>query len=279
MANKLAYQSPKWEKERQNNEKRYIAGKGKFAAQANMESMIKRGLAKSADCRNYVMYYSSFSLKYRILAGRTYLRDNSDSQVIYYTYLSGMAAILAYLFDIAHPAVNRDKTDQEDMVKDFSYGLLQLFSAQNYIPQCLSSLEHPYVQMLLGNFEKAVELLPSTLSEYDAARPYAVLMSDAARLTVQAMAEKDEKALNKQLVQRIKSERKWPVGYSIFVDAYSIAYIKLARLNNMNCGLDVIEVPKMFFDDAICKIDTSEIKLPFFDDALEQLKKLGIVWF
>ena len=93
--------------------------------------------------------------------------------------------------------------------------------------------------------------------------PYAVLMSDAGRLAVQAMAEKDERTLNNLLVQHIKNERKWPVGYSIFVDAYSIAYIKLARLNNMNCGLDVIEVPKMFFDDAACKIDISEIKLPF----------------
>lgn len=278
MATKLAYQSSKWEKERQNNEKRYIADKGKFVAQASMESLIKRGLAQSADSRDYVRYYSSFSLKYKILAGRTYLRNNSDSQVIHYTYLSGMAAIFAYLFDIAHPAVNRDKTDQENMVKNFSYGLLQLFAVQNYLPQCLSSLEHPYVQMLLGNFEKAVELLPTTLSEYDAAQPYAVLMSDAERLTVQAMTEKDEKALNNQLVQHIKNERKWPVGYSVFVDAYSIAYIKLARLNNMNCGLDVIEVPKMFFDDAACKIDISEIKLPFFDDAVEQLKKSGVFW-
>ncbi len=278
MAAKLAYQPSKWEKERQNNEKRYIAGKGKYAVQTNMENMIRRGLAKSADCRDYVSYYSSFSLSYRILAGRTYLRNNSDSQVIHYTYLSGIAAIIAYLLDIAHPAENRDKTDQEDMVNDFSYGLFQLFAVQNYLPQCLNFLEHPYVQLLLGNFEKAVELLPSTLSEYDAAQPYAVLMSDEARQTVQAMVEKDEKALNNQLVQRIRNERKWPVGYSIFVDAYSIAYIKLARLNNMNCELDVIEVPKMFFDDAACKIDISEIKLPFFDDALEQLKKLGIIW-
>ena len=278
MATKLAYQSSKWEKERQNNEKRYIANKGKFAAQTNMEGVIKRGLAKPADCRDYASYYSSFSLSYKILAGRTYLRNNSDSQVIRYTYLSGMAAIFAYLFDIVRPAVNRDKTDQVNMVRDFSYGLLQLFSVQNNIPQCLSSLEHPYVQMLLGNFEKAVELLPSTVTEYDAAYPYAVLMSDEACLTVQAMAEKDEKALNNRLVQHIKNERKWPVGYSVFVDAYSIAYLKLARLNHMACELDVIEVPKMFFDDAVCKIDTSETKLPFFDDALEQLKKLGTVW-
>lgn len=105
--------------------------------------------------------------------------------------------------------------------------------------------------------------IEDTLSkmEYDAAHPYAVLMSDEACLTIQAMAEKDEKALNNRLVQHIKNERKWPVGYSVFVDAYSIAYLKLARLNHMDCELDVIEVPKMFFDETVCKIDTSETRL------------------
>ena len=58
MAAKLAYQSSKWEKERQNNEKRYKECNGKYAAQTNMESVIKRGLAKSADSRDYVRYYS-----------------------------------------------------------------------------------------------------------------------------------------------------------------------------------------------------------------------------
>lgn len=130
----------------------------------------------------------------------------------------------------------------------------------------------------MGNFEKAVELLSTTLLTYDATQPYAVLMNDAQRLAVQAMTEKNEKLLTDQLIQRVKAYRKQPVGYSTFVDAYSIAYIKLAHMNNMSCNLNIIEIPEMFFDDAVCKIDTSEIKLPFFDDALEQLKKSGFVW-
>ena len=206
------------------------------------------------------------------------MRDSLDAHVVYYTYLSGMASVCAYLFNHTAPPEKRNDTDQKNIGYDFSYGLFQLFAVQSYLPPCLSFFEHPYVQLLLGNFEQAVELLSSTLPTFDATRPYAVLMNDAQRLTVQAMAEKNEKLLTDQLVQQVKAYRKQPVGYSTFVDAYSIAYIKLARMNNMSCNLDIIEIPEMFFDDTICKIDTSEIKLPFFDDALEQLKKLGFVW-
>ncbi len=44
----------------------------------------------------------------------------------------------------------------------------------------------------------------------------------------------------------------------------------------MNCELNIIEIPKMFFDDTVCRIDVTEIKLPFYEDAVEQLKAFGI---
>lgn len=46
----------------------------------------------------------------------------------------------------------------------------------------------------------------------------------------------------------------------------------------MNCDLDIIEIPKIFFDNMTCGIDVTEVKLPFFDDAVEQLKKVGVNW-
>lgn len=275
MVAKLAYQSPKWAKEQKKELQLFRQSKGQDITLSNLQRILREE-EEFPEMRNYGELYTNLQLKYRILAGSSYLRDNSDMQVIRYTFLSGMAAICAYSFNKATPAEKCNKTVQKNIVYDFSYGLLQLFAVQNSLPQCLSSLEHPYVQLLLGNFEKAVELLSSTLVEYDAAQPYAVLMSDAQRLTVQAMAEKNEKLLTDQLVQRVKAYRKQPVGYSTFVDAYSIAYIKLAHLNNMNCDLDIIEIPKIFFDNMTCGIDVTEVKLPFFDDAVEQLKKVGV---
>ena len=277
MATKLAYQPPKWEKELKKELQLFRQSKGQDITLINLQRILKEEEEFPA-MRNYQELYTNLQLKYRILAGSSYLRDNLDAHVVYYTYLAGMASVCAYLFNHMAPPENHNDTDQKNIGYDFSYGLFQLFAVQCSLPPCLSSFEHPYVQLLLGNFEQAVELLSTTLPTFDATQPYAVLMNDAQRLTVQAMAEKNEKLLTDQLVQQVKAYRKQPVGYSTFVDAYSIAYIKLAHMNNMSCNLDIIEIPEMFFDDTICKIDTSEIKLPFFDDALEQLKKLGFVW-
>jgi len=44
----------------------------------------------------------------------------------------------------------------------------------------------------------------------------------------------------------------------------------------MNCELNIIEIPKMFFDDTVCRIDGTEVKLPFYEDAVEQLKTFGM---
>ena len=65
--------------------------------------------------------------------------------------------------------------------------------------------------------------------------------------------------------------------YLMKLEMNSIAMIKLAYRHGMHCEIDVIEIPKFFFDEEVCSIDNTEIKIPFFDDALEQLKKLGIM--
>lgn len=277
MVAKLDYQPPKWAKEQKKDLQLLRQSKGKDITLSNLQRILKEE-EEFPEMRNYEELYTNLHLKYRILAGESYLRDNSDVQVIRYTYLSGMAAICAYLFHKATPHQDYNDTDQKNMMYDFSYGLLQLFAVQNSLPKCLCSLEHPYVQLLLGNFEKAVELLPLTLPVYNPMQPDKVLLSEEQQVVIQAVVEQNEKLLTNQLIQRVKAYRKQSVGYSTFVDAYSIAFTKLARMNNMNCKLDIIEIPKMFFDKTACQIDTAELKLPFFDDAIERLENNGMKW-
>lgn len=278
MVQKLPYQSPKWEKEIQRDAKRYKQLKGLDPILHNMERTLSYEINKGPNEKNYVGCYTSLRLKYRMLAERSYLRNNRDFQAISYTYLSGIAAIFSYLFDIISPhPIKRDKTDQINMIYDFSYGLFQLFAVQGFLPQCLAALEHPEVQLLLGNFEQAVELLSSVSSTYTPQNPYTVLMSDRNQAILKAMAGKDEKTLNALLIDRVKAYRKQPLDYSTFIDAYSIAYIKLSNQFGMNCALDIIEVPKIFFEDTY-KIDIGEWKLPFFDEAVEQLHQQGFNW-
>ena len=153
MAAKLDYQSPKWAKEQKRELQLFRQAKGQDITLLNLQRILKEEEEFPA-MRNYKELYTNLHLKYRILAGSSYLRNNSDTQVVHYTYLSGMAAVCAYLFSHATPSEKHNDTEQKNIVLDFSYGLLQLFAVRSSLPQCLSSLEHPYVQMLLGNFEQ-----------------------------------------------------------------------------------------------------------------------------
>ena len=276
---KIAYKSFKWEKEKQKDIKRYADLKGLDPILKNMELILGYEKNKSWRDINYVQCYTSLYLKYHILAERTYLRNISDRQAIYYTYLSGLAGILAYLVDSVNPTIKRDQTDQENLLYNFSYSIMQFYATQNNIPQCLVHIKHPYTQLFLGYYEKAVELLSFTSSIYNPAKPYTILMGDDSCETVQAMAHKDEKALNNLLIQHVKAYRKQPIDYSTFIDAYSTAYVKLAQQNGLNCELDIIEIPRIFFDNDNCKTITGNAQLPFFNEAIEYLKNQGFEWY
>ena len=88
----------------------------------------------------------------------------------------------------------------------------------------------------------------------------------------------DEVSLKKRLIQRIKEDRKEPVDYFEIIDIYSTAMIKLAQKYGMDINIDVIEIPKLFFNQECCKIDISKIEVPFFEEALTVLKENGILW-
>ena len=85
----------------------------------------------------------------------------------------------------------------------------------------------------------------------------------------QAIIEKNEKAFNEELIKRIKKCRKNMVGYLTIVDIVSIALIKIAKKAGLNYTFDVIEIPKMYFDETY-KIDKEKVKLPFYDEFVKE---------
>ena len=278
MPKALAYQPAKWEKELKRKEKVWKQLGGQNAAWHNLQAMLRRNEEKASSKRRYRSIYSNAQLEYKITAGYTYLRDTTDRNCINYTYLSGMSGILAHLFDTPELQKDRDRTEQQNTVKDFELALLQLCAVDQPIPTHIQKEDHLYVKLLTGDFERASALLSEAGTEFDPENPYKLWIGNAARPAIQALIDKDEGALHKALTARIKEYRRWPVGYSTFLDIFSIAFLKLAHRRGLKCEIDVIEIPKMFFDHAACQIDTAEVKLPFFDDAVEELKALGVEW-
>lgn len=282
MTQGLVYQPPKWEKELSKKAKVWKKQDGKISAYYNMMALLARNEQKDSAQRNYCGIYSTLHLQYHIIAGNLYLKNPNDIQCIAYCYLSGLAGIFAYLFGnvvgekICKQQQNLDITEMENAVKDFAFSILQLYAVNQPIPPYIKNINHLYISLFEGDFEKTRSLLSETGTEFDLSNPNKLWISEVERSIIQAIIDKDDKALYKALVQHIKKYRKWPVGYSTFIDVCSVAYIKLARQCGINCELNIIEIPKMFFDDALCKIDVTEIKLPFYEDAVEQLKTFGI---
>ncbi len=282
MAQGLVYQPPKWEKELSNKSKIWKKQDGKISAYYNMMALLTRNEQKDSAKRNYCGIYSTLHLQYHIIAGNLYLKNPDDIQCVTYCYLSGLAGIFAYLFDkavgekISKQQENSDITEMENAVKNFAFSILQLYAVNQPIPPYIKNINHLYISLFEGDFEKTRSLLSETGSEFDLSNPNKLWISEIERSIIQAIISKDDNALYKSLIQHIKKYRKWPVGYSTFIDICSIAYIKLARQYGMNCELNIIEIPKMFFDDTVCRIDVKEIKLPFYKDAVEQLKTFGI---
>lgn len=276
MPKALVYQPAKWEKELKRKEKVWKQMGGQNAAYRNLQAMIRRNEEKASSERRYRSIYSNAQLGYKIIAGDTYLRDTTDRNCVNYTYLSGMSGILAHLFDTPELRKDRDMTEQQNTVKDFELALLQLCAVDQPIPACIQKEEHLYVKLLMGDFERASALLSETGTEFDPENPYELWIGDTARAAIQALIAQDENAFHKALTARIREYRRWPVGYSTFLDIFSIAFLKLAYRQGMKCEIDVIEIPKMFFDPAACQIDTAEVKPPFFDDAVNELKALGV---
>jgi len=282
MTQELVYQPPKWEKELSKKEKIWKKQDGKISAYYNMIALLARNEQKDSTQRNYCGIYSNLHLQYHVIAGNLYLKNPNDIQCVAYCYLSGLAGIFAYLFGnvvgekISKQQQNLDITETENAVKDFAFSILQLYAVDQRIPPYIKNINHLYISLFEGDFEKTRSLLSETGTEFDLSNPNKLWISEEERSIIQAIIDKDDKALYKALVRHIKKYRKWPVGYSTFIDVRSVAYIKLAHHCGINCELNIIEIPKMFFDDALCKIDVKEIKLPFYEDAVEQLKTFGI---
>lgn len=277
MEKKLDYQSIKWDKELKKTSK-ILKQLGESPSIQRIKRYCRYFQDALAAKRDYHTFYSNLHLTYKILANEYYLLNNEDEQCIEYMYLSSMAGILANVFDTPESLRERNETDTVNLVEDFSSAVRQRYSLDQPFPKCIQNMDHIYVQLFQGNFEKVNELLQKVNRAYDPEKPDEFWLSKSESELVQSILKSDEKALQKALIKHIKEYRKQPIGYSTFIDIYSIAFIKLANKYGMNCDIDIIEIPKMFFDQDSCKMDKDKIKVPFFDEAIVELKKRGIEW-
>lgn len=264
----LLYRHRKWDKQLRQDEKIWKE-LGGFASVHNLNGVIKEQQLKPPADRNYQLLYSCCSLYCDLTARNYYLRDTKDPQSLYYTYLSGKSAVLERLFASLYVRKEGKLLDARESIEEFDYHILQMIAIGQPLPKCVQGMDNIYIQLLDKDVQSVENQLINRKDEAGAENEWK---------DIRMILQGDTVSLKKRLKQRIKEDRKQPVDYFRIIDIYAAAMIKLARKYGMDLNIDVIEIPKLFFDEERCKIDQSQIEVPFGEEALAVLKENGISW-
>lgn len=267
---KIKYEAVKWQREvsKIKTLKKTCKGDLKKNELFDINEFLGNG---SSD---YLRLYNSLASSYAQLAKWNYLDDILTNEIKKYTYLSGVAFVIAANLYKAgvRTKFNDNFTDSivaNSIESDIDYALFQLIA--------VDELENPYtkieeknliVLMYYQKYEEAMVLLNQLPDEPDESNEIYYIDAQYLKKIYMAIINCDEKNFNEELVKRIKKYRKNMVGYSTIIDIVSVGLIKIAKRAGIQCTVDVIEIPKQFFDDA-CILDKNEMKLPFYDEFLE----------
>lgn len=262
---KLEYKGKKWDKEVARIQKYLKEIKGVF----NNNELFTINEFLNTKVKDYLRLYCCLSNNYECMAAHHYLNDVMSHEVIKYTYFSGYAMLITKC--LYEQGVRTEyNVIIENAIKDgMDYALFQLIA--------VDEIENPYIKILDNNlimlmyyqkYEQARLVLSQLPDELDESREVYYVRPECLKKIYMAIIEHDEKSFNEELAKRIKKYRRNMVGYSTIIDVVSIALIKMAEQEGIRCTVDVIEIPKQFFDGT-CEIDKDKDKLPFYDEFLK----------
>lgn len=260
---KLDYKSKKWDKELKNLEEVMKSTNGTFVEFNNINALGDFNILP--DQRKYLGYLSSCVQNYYLIACDYYIMDNLDYRSIDYIYLSGISGILA---DRLGKVADQNKY-QYKRISETELSLYELIATDEIEIDFFKDKDSVIYHVYYGNYDKAESLLQSI--EMDDSIEEGCLYDTIEYLKVIYMAiiARNEELFNDELAKRIRKYRKNMVGYTTIIDVISIALIKMARKAEINYHLDVIEIPKIFFDNKY-QIDKDKVKPQFYEEALEQ---------
>lgn len=256
----LEFKGSKWDKEVAKYSKMISVTK---AINKNEQFTICKFL--DSNPKDYLRLFSRLSSDYERMAAYYYLGDITSKEIIKYTYLSGYALLLTKCL---YEKGIRTKYNEiiEKQLENIDFALYQLIATEGMNNPYISIQEDNLaVLMYRQKYEQAKLLLSQLEDKPDESNQIYYVSPEFLKQIYMAIIEHDEEKFNKELEVRIKKYRKNMVGYSTIIDVVSVALIKIAEQEGIHCTIDVIEIPKQFFDRTN-GIDKSKDKLPYFDE-------------
>ena len=218
-------------------------------------------------------------LKYKIVARDLYNYDTEDTSCMQELFLSALVEIIAQSF--CNDEIRKQERIPDDINLDAYYlNALYMFIATNQTDyECFNKDDNIVLWLYNQNIEKAREYLDTIESktELDIGNMYDGV--SRLREIMLALINKDAVKMKEEMISRIRKYRRNGDGYLTAIDFISIAFIKMAKKQGMDIEIDVIEIPKFFFDDEVIQreIDKDKIITPLIQGYLDKAKGLGYV--
>lgn len=260
---KIEYKGKKWDKEVINYQKMI-----KKTNTINKNELFTINKFLNSDSKDYLRLFSRLSSNYERMATYYYLEDINSEEVKKYTYLSGYAMLITKCLYEKGIYTQYNEIIQ-NFVKNIDFALYQLIATEEIDnPYVISQKSNLIMLMYYQKYEEVKFLLNQLTDAPNETKEIYYVKPEFLKKIYMAIVEHNEEEFNRELAIRIKKYRKNMVGYSIIVDVVSVALIKMAEREGIHCTVDVIEIPRQFFDKTKV-IDKKKDKLPYYDEFLK----------
>lgn len=253
MMQKLTYQSPKWEKCKQE----LIQIGYDFSKELNIDGYIRELKNSKMEAEDYCHFFACISLQYRSWATSLYLNNPHDLRIIDNIYCSGMAGVLSQQLG---------GLDLPQWKNQFQTALYEL-AAIGYTDICYLQDNYSALScMLTENLELAERMLSNIDMDVSPRIGSQYVELKYLKNIYLAIIQGDEFAFNSEIIRRIKTYRKNPYTHAVIIDFPVIALIRIAKKYGISYRENVAEIPTILLNDKIT-IQTEQLKLPFSDEA------------
>ncbi|MBP3414367.1 MAG: hypothetical protein J6L81_04100 [Clostridia bacterium] len=258
----LDFASSKWTKE--------IANFKKFKRDVNGDFFKNERFAIDEFLRSgnngFLRLYSLLSGIYSEIAVYNHLDSENRPDIVHYTYLSGQALLTAkriYEKGVRVGVEHLDRIVKNSIEQGFERALFQMIAVDRIDDPWLSVAEnHLILLMYYNRYDQARVILEQLPESSNGLEQQEKLLSIALKPIYYAIINHDEETFNCELALRIKEYRRSMIGYSTLLDIPAVALIKIAERAGIRSFIDVVEIPKVFFN--IPKEFTSNLELPYF---------------
>jgi len=264
---KLPYQSAKWEKGIAEYKKVTATIPGGDSGSYNLNYFINK-FSSNTD-KDYIELYYNLSGVYNSIATSIYLCDPNNHTCFDYIFLAGLSfTIIEILLKNRYPTKRKIFNDFPISQQEAKYSLIATNQTKfKYLENGNDIISYT----LTGQYQKAKRLMDKVEGSMDWKGhlvDYCYVKS-----IYDCIFNKDQEGFNLALANRIKKYRKNMVGYFPIIDVVSIALIKMAKMQDITCTVDVIEIPS-FFINGDYQIDGKEVasKMPLYEDVMKLLK-------